>query len=215
MRNPWLDIPLADYEAHMGSSPIGQSKLIADQLDSLIRAYSPSSVAIIGCSGGNGFDRLIPTGVERVVGIDLNPEYIAEARRRYHGRIRGLELHVGDIQAPAPLFEPVDLIYAALLFEYVDSADALNSLRRHCNPNGAIAALLQVQHPTLADISPSPYTSLQRLEPAMRLVPREDLVRQAIVSGLTPELSKAVFSPAGKQFSLETFRIKPGLPAGA
>ena len=51
MRNPWLDIPLADYEAHMALPTVGQQQLIADQLGTLIGTYSPSSVAIIGCAG--------------------------------------------------------------------------------------------------------------------------------------------------------------------
>jgi hypothetical protein len=38
MRNPWLDIPLADYEGHMALPAIGQSRLIADQLDTLVSA---------------------------------------------------------------------------------------------------------------------------------------------------------------------------------
>jgi DNA-binding transcriptional ArsR family regulator len=52
MRNPWLDIPLADYEAHMALPTIGQDRLIADHLSALIRTYEPSSVAILGCAGG-------------------------------------------------------------------------------------------------------------------------------------------------------------------
>jgi len=68
MRNPWLDIPLGDYEAHMALPAIGQSQLIADQLDILVRTYAPSSVAILGCAGGNGFERLIDTSVSRLVG---------------------------------------------------------------------------------------------------------------------------------------------------
>ena len=40
MSNPWLDIPLADYEAHMALPSIGQSRLIADQSEALV---SPDS----------------------------------------------------------------------------------------------------------------------------------------------------------------------------
>jgi hypothetical protein len=111
MRNPWLDISLADYEAHMALPTVGQLRLIAD---ALVKTYSPFSVAILGCAGGNGFDRLIGTRTSRVVGVDINPEYIESARRRYAEHIAGLELLIADIQSSAALFEPVDLIYAAL-----------------------------------------------------------------------------------------------------
>lgn len=71
MRNPWLDIPLADYEAHMALPTVGQAQLIADELHSLVRAHSAGSVAIMGCAGGNGFDRVAEAGVSRVIGVDL------------------------------------------------------------------------------------------------------------------------------------------------
>jgi len=141
MRNPWLDIPLADYEAHMALPTIGQDRLIADQLSALIRTHEPSSVAILGCAGGNGFDCLLDAGLDRVVGVDINPRYIEEARQRYEGRIPGLDLRVADIQACMSLFEPVDFMYAALLFEYVDLARTMTVLRRHCKPNGVLAVI--------------------------------------------------------------------------
>lgn len=36
MRNPWLDIPLADYEGHMALPQIAQAKMIADHFESLL-----------------------------------------------------------------------------------------------------------------------------------------------------------------------------------
>ena len=66
---------------------VGQSQLTADQLEILVRSYSPSSVAILGCAGENGFERLVDTRVSRVVGVDINPRYIEEARQRYAGRV--------------------------------------------------------------------------------------------------------------------------------
>lgn len=89
MANPWLDIPLADYEAHMALPTVGRARLIADELDNLVRSHSPASVAIIGCAGGNGFDCLADTTVGRVVGLDLNPQYIEQAQARYERRISG------------------------------------------------------------------------------------------------------------------------------
>jgi trans-aconitate methyltransferase len=125
-------------------------------LDILVRTHAPSSVAILGCAGGNGFERLIDTSVSRVVGVDINPQYIEEARQRYDGRVPGLKLLVGDIQTSAWLFEPVDFIYAALVFEYVDVARTMSVLRRHCNPKGILAVLSQVPHETLPEVSSLP-----------------------------------------------------------
>ena len=212
MRSPWLDVPLGDYEAHMALPAIGQSQLIADQLDMLVRTYAPSSVAILGCAGGNGFERLIGTSISRVVGVDINPQYIEKARQRYAGRVPGLELLVGDIQTSTSLFEPVDFIYAALIFEYVDIARAMSVLRRHCKPKGVLAVLSQVPHETLPEVTPSPYTSLRLLEPGIHLLSHEGLQRHATQAGFTPEDSRNVLSPGGKQFTVETFRFGLNTP---
>ena len=206
MRSPWLDIPLADYEAHMALPSVAQSVLMSDQLDYVVRTYSPRSVAILGCAGGNGFDRLIGTGVNRLVGIDLNPEYIDAARRRYAGIIGMLELHIADIQTSTSLFEPVELIYAALVLEYVDLALTLDALRCHCKPNGILAVLFQLPHATMAEVSPSPYSSLQLLAPNMRLVAPQELQRQATRAGFVLEQSRTISSPGGKHFCVAEFR---------
>lgn len=215
MRNPWLNIPLADYEGHMSLPTVGQSRLIADQLDALVKTYSPRSVAIIGCAGGNGFEHLVGTSVTRVVGVDINPDYIEQARRRFEGRISGLELLVADIQAPGLLFEPVDLIYVALVLEYVDMTQAIGALHRHCGPNGILAVLSQLPHETLAHVSPSPYTSLTLLAPGMRLVAQEELTLHARQAGFSTEHSTIVMSGGGKRFSVDTFRLRLGVPAPA
>lgn len=208
MRNPWLDIPLADYEAHMSLSTIGQSQLIASQLDLLVRNYRPRSVAIVGCAGGNGFDRLIDTSVSRVVGVDINSDYIEEARRRYEDHLPGLDLYVADIESAGSMFEPVDLLYAALVLEYVDLAPTMSVLRRHCQENGVLAVLTQLPHETIAHVSPSPYTSLRRLASGMRLIPQEELQQCARQAGFSPEDPGAALSAGGKHFSLSTFHAR-------
>ena len=207
MRNPWLDVPLADYEAHMALSTVGQARLIADELDILIRTHSPLSVAVIGCAGGNGFERIAGSTVRRAVGVDLNPDYIERARVRYEGRIPGLELHIADIQASNSLFDPVDLIYVALVLEYVDVARTMSVLGRHCKPNGVLAVLSQLPHASMAHVSPSPHGSLQLLAPVMQLISQEELRRHAIVAGFAPEDSRVTVSTGGKRFCMNEFRL--------
>ncbi len=190
----------------MALPAIGQSHLLTEQLDALVKRYSPSSVAIFGCAGGGGFECLLGAGIRRVVGVDINAQYVETARQRYERRMVGLELCIADVQTTQSLFEPVDLIYAALLFEYVDVTRTMTAIRRHCKPNGVLAVLLQEGHERLPRISASPYTSLERLEPAMHLVSPEELQSQALSAGFTPEGSKTIDSPSGKRFSVHAFR---------
>jgi len=142
-RSPWLDIPLADYEGHMSLPEIGQAQMIADFFASLLKERSPASVAVMGCSGGNGFDRIDPSVTTRVVGVDLNPAYVRRARKRFSGRFDRLELYTCDIQAMDALFEPVDMVYAALVFEYLDPpASAVVRMAAHLRPGGVLATIL-------------------------------------------------------------------------
>ncbi len=205
MRNPWLDIPLADYESHMSLAGIGQAQLLADQLDALVRELEPASVAVIGCAGGNGFDQLERAGVARIVGVDINADYIAATARRCANRFPGLELYVADIQTHAVFFEPVDFIYAALVFEYVDPARAMASLRRHCRPGGTVATIVQLPHESVASVTSSPFASLGVLSPVMKLVHPEALAAHAEQAGFRHECTTVITSTGGKQFAVQNF----------
>ena len=119
MNNPWLDVTLADYEGHMALPGIEQAQLLADIFAGALEQFLPQSVAVLGCAGGNGFEK-IPSRITRVVGVDINPDFVAEAGARFSGQFKNLELIVGDIQGHEVSFEPVDLIFVGLVLEYVN-----------------------------------------------------------------------------------------------
>jgi len=206
----WLDIPLADYEGHMALPAVGQAQLIARLFAELIREQRPRSVALMGCAGGNGFEHLIGSTVERSVGVDINERYLEKARERYASALPGLALHAADIQSEAAIFDPVDLIYAALVLEYVDLGAAMRTLRRHCRTGGTLATLIQLPHRSQGHVSASPYTSLGRLGPAMRLVSGDDLIREAAGAGFRLEETQTPATAAGKEFALHRFSAAPG-----
>jgi hypothetical protein len=98
------------------------------------------------------------------------------------------------------------LAYAALLFEYVDVAAALASLKRHCRPGGTLATVVQLPHRDHEAISPSPYKSLDLLAPVMRLIAPADLSRLATAAGFHALGSESIELVSGKQFSLQIFQ---------
>lgn len=206
LANPWTTIPLTDYEAHMSLPTVGQAELIANELARVVAAHRPRSVAVLGCAGGNGLDRLIGSSARRVVAVDINPSYAAATQARFSGRIDGLETVVADVESDSRAFDPAELLYAALILEYVDLGRALSFMRRHCRPQGALVVMLQRPSAQVSEITPSPYVSLQKLEPIMRLIPPAELRRRAAESGFQAIDSRAVTSSGGKSFSLEEFR---------
>ncbi|MFN8546642.1 MAG: methyltransferase domain-containing protein [Candidatus Eisenbacteria bacterium] len=205
MRNPWLEIPLSDYESHMSLPNVGQAEMLASEFAESLRRFSPESVAVIGCAGGNGFDR-IPSATRRVVGVDINPDYIASAASRYARRIPGLELYATDIEAEPLRIAPVQLIYAALVFEYVSPARALGNLVPLCCPGGRLVAVLQLESQRMHAVTPSPYQTLQALAPVMRLVSPEELTVCAASVDFAIESAKTVVLDSGKQFAVQVYR---------
>ncbi len=207
MTNPWLNIPLQDYEGHMALPDVGQAELLTNQLEGLLARHQPTSVALVGCAGGNGFVQVAEAGVRRLVGIDINPQYVADAQARFGDKIAGLETLCADIEQPLSGIEPVALIYAALVFEYVDIAKAMLSLRALCVSGGNLATLLQLPKEGAASVSPSPFTSLQDLRSIMRLVPPSHLRAAAAHVGFTLLSEETISLTSGKQFCLQVFNL--------
>jgi Methyltransferase domain len=203
--SPWLSIPLHDYEGHMAHPGVGQAALLADLLDQALLRWAPSSIAIIGCAGGNGFERIDPAVTTKVVGVDLNPQYLRMTRERQARRLSNLEVICADVQSEALHYGPVDFTYAALLFEYVDLATTLKTLKRNSRPGAALTTVLQMPHPALPSVSQSPYPSLGGLAAHMHLVPPEDLRSAALAIGFTPGDARAVELSSGKRFYVQNF----------
>ena len=205
MKNPWLTIPLEDYEGHMAMPAIGQAQMLSDEFDKLLRRYAPKSVAVIGCAGGNGFEKAVEAPVNRVVGIDINPQYIAEAKERYALQILGLELYCASIEGTLPEIDPVELVYVALVLEYVHVPHAVENLRRLCLPDGILAVLLQLPKEGAEAVSPSPFESLKALNLVMQLVPPEWLRAAAEEHGFRLLSRDLIVVESAKQFCLLIF----------
>jgi hypothetical protein len=206
MVNPWLQIPLTDYETHMALPQVGQSQLLSDVFAELLERYAPKSVAMLGCAGGNGFERIQPEMTQRVVGIDVNPEYIEQTFIRFRDRIPTLELFAHDIGSTEIVFEPIDLMFAGLFFEYVDVDLALSRILSWLREDGILATILQRPHQTVAAVTPSLVTSMQTLAGAMTLITPEEFTNRCNAHGFHELDSNQLESPAGKRFQMLTFR---------
>jgi SAM-dependent methyltransferase len=202
-RNPWLSIPLADYEAHMALPDVGQAELLAEVLARAVREQAPRSVAIFGCAGGNGFER-VPSDT-RLVGVDVNPDYVAAARAR-HRRRKRLELYVADVTTDELPFAPVELAFAGLLFEYVDLATALTRIGEKLVPGGALVAAVQLPS-RRAKVTPSPYTSLAQLKSGMRLVSTAELLQAATAQRYELRAADIWTAGGGKEFAVHLYRL--------
>lgn len=205
MKNPWLDVPLDDYESHMALSHVGQAQLLSQLLGEAIETYQPLSIALLSCAGGNGLERIPATSVKRVVGIDINQRYLDRAAARYRDHIPLLQLFAGDLGVDRFIFEPVDLVFAGLIFEYVDPAQLFKQALSMLVSGGRLVSVLQLPS-SIEEVTPSPYTTLKSISSVLRVVPHEKLSSLAIEAGFDVELERVVAASGGKTFQVNTFR---------
>ena len=133
----------------------------------------------------------------RVVGVDINAAYIESARSRFLGQFRTLELYSGDMQTTEVRFDPVDMFCAAPVFEYLDLSAALMRIASLVARGGILGTVLQLSSVAMPAVTPSPFQSLERLAPVMRLVPPEQLRAAA---------EPCVELSSGKCFQIQVFR---------
>lgn len=206
--NPWLHIPLADYEAHMALPQVAQARMLAAQMARFTEETQPHSLAVAGVAGGNGLEALSPEITRRVVAIDVNRDYLAACENRHAGCFEQFEAVEHDLSLGMPAMPPVDAIFAGLVLEYVNVKTFCTSLATALKPGGHFAAVLQLPSPELPEVSDTPYTSLQALETAFRHVKPDELDALLTAQGFVLVKSEETRLPSGKVFHLGHWQRK-------
>jgi hypothetical protein len=162
MKNPWLNVPLADYEGHMSSAHVQQLGALSDLFAEALAICRPESVAVLGIAGGNGLDRIDTKTTGRIVGVDVNPDYLAAVQQRYSD-LRGLELSCVDLVEARVELELVKLVHAALVFEHAGVDRCLDNALSLVASGGALSTVLQLPSETDSAVSASRFSSMQEL----------------------------------------------------
>ena len=154
MGNPWEEISLADYEAHMALDSVRQLQTLRRMMGEQLEAAPAGTVMILGVAGGNGLDLIGLDRFRRVYGVDINAAYLAETARRYPALAGTLECLRADLTKDWNRLPEADLVIANLIVEYIGYACLLNVLRQ-VRPR-YVSCVLQ-RNPTEAWVSDSPY----------------------------------------------------------
>ncbi len=209
--NPWLSITAADYDGHMGPDGADQLGPLARIFGEIVGEVRPPSVALLGCATGNGLEAIEPAVTSRVVGIDLNPEYLALARARHAALGEALDLRCADLLTCA--LEPAGfaLVHAALVFEHLDPAALAARIAGWLAPDGLCSVVLQAaargEAPPL--VSRTGFPSLAALSATMRLVSPSELSRLFAAHGLAERRAWQVPLRDGKAFHAAIYGRRP------
>jgi hypothetical protein len=205
--NPWLSISAADYEGHMGPGGADQLAPLAAIFGEVYAATRPSSLALLGCATGNGLDAVDSTMTRRIVGVDVNAEYLAIARQRHLGLGEALDLRCADLLTCQLDGATFALIHAALIFEHVPPSALVARIAGWLSPAGICSVVLQLpggDRPA-PDVSPTGFSSLRALSRSMRLVAAEELRRAFAPHGLVENRAWEVPLRGGKAFHVGLF----------
>jgi SAM-dependent methyltransferase len=205
MRNPWLDIPEADYVGHMSSPMVNQRPALGRLLRDALESVRPQTVLVLGCSSGNGLEHVDQEVTSRVTVVDVNPEYLARLVERFPRPGFELDVRCADLADAVFEAEAFDLIHAGLVLEYVEWARLLPRMAATLRRRGVLSAVIQLPSESSAAVTPSPFTSLRSLETLFRFVDPVALVDGARGAGLALDSRRTEPLSTGKAFEVLRF----------
>jgi len=196
VKNPWQNIPAADYEGHMKA--VGQSQLLNSTLKHYFDLYQPKNIIIPGATTGNGLEN-IGRDVDSITAIDINEGYLRELKNKLPN-LPNLHILCGDIQTINLPNAAADFIYAALIFEYVDVDKTIFNIKKWLKPSGRIVTVLQMPNEKISAVSATRFTSLKQLSGIMKLVDINYFEAIMAEKDFQKEESKVIELESGKQF---------------
>jgi SAM-dependent methyltransferase len=195
--SPWSVVQAVDYERYMGSEGLDQLGPLSALFQEVVLAAQPDRLLLVGCATGNGLEHVDPSVTRRVVGVDLNLQYLGIARQRFFHLGPRLELYAADVLGFRALPGTFDLVHAALVLEYVPAEAALAKLAEWTAPHGVCSVVLQMPG---GEGPEPPSRALQAVTRGARLVPAEELKRLLAQRGMALRRQKEVPLRHGRRF---------------
>jgi hypothetical protein len=186
----------------MNAPCVAQAQMLSDMLAILVEAYRPESLALLGSAGGNGLDRIDPLATRRVVAVDINADYLAACSERHARGFASFEPIECDLSANRPFTNPVDLVYAALVLEYLEVDSFLGYAPSLVAPNGRIAFVFQNAGSAQSAVTNSGVVSLQALEAIHSPIPVGKVIETLSAQGMIVADQRSIPASSGKFFTL-------------
>lgn len=202
--SPWNKIPLEDYENHMSHDSVGQLAVLNLLTKKYLDILKPKICLFLGIAGGNGLEHIENCITKKVIGIDINSNYLEKAKERYGEKIPSLELINFDITTEAKTFCKADFIWAGLVLEYTGIDKSLEFAINNLQTKGNLIVSVQSNN-GVQSVSQSGIESVQKVGSIFQLVDPEILVVKANEIGFKLAGSEESFFPNGK--SLKTFHF--------
>ena len=197
MRNPWEDIELSDYEGHMSSQTVMQEQCLNEMMKGQVCRHPVKTVMVLGVAGGNGLEHIDPRRIERVYGVDVNEEYLAECAHRYACLGDVLKCLHADLTDEGITLPHADLVVADLLVEYI-GCECFARVVKAVGPS-YVSAIIQV-NTDAGFVSGSPYQHVfDRLDSVHHQIDEDALSCTMTDIGYMPDAKEERLLPNGKK----------------
>jgi hypothetical protein len=180
--NPWLNIPLEEYERHMSHELVGQSTLLNSLTKKYLEIIKPNCAIFLGIAGGNGLEHIDTFFTKSVIGIDINQDYLDTASKRYNDSIASLQLiNLDIVQNTERIFE-ADFIWAALIAEYTGIDKVLEFTKNNISAGGHLILSIQSNN-NKPSVSSTGIESVKKAGSIFSAVNPDELLMQSGESG--------------------------------
>ena len=207
--NAWHFIKPNDYDAHMSHPNVAQTqmlnKIIREQFELLPKKQRPNScAAILGITSGNGLEHVIPCGIAKVIGIDINKSFLDECRVRYKNietRLNLLQLDLTeDISKSVGILSECNFIIANLLIKHIHLDNFIRIVARLPRKSQIISCVIQINPDGIA-VSKSGFEHIFEIIANQRGEEKEDLIVSMMLESGYVVINRAVYNlPNEKQF---------------
>ena len=198
MPHPWEEVQLAAYEGHMSLAGIEQLQTLNALMKQRLERYQPRSVMIWGVAGGNGLEHIDPQTTDRVVGVDVNQDYLDACKQRHAHLGDKLATVRADLTKPCLELGTAELLIADLFIEYI-GIPAFVARVKECAPK-TLCCVIQ-KNVSVAFVSASPYMqALSGIGALHRDIDEAELVSALAQIGYTVARREEVPLKNGKMF---------------
>ncbi|MCX7829862.1 MAG: hypothetical protein N2445_02210 [Acidobacteria bacterium] len=123
-----------------------------------------------------------------------------KVKERYKKNISKIETIKCDLNSERVSLKEVDLIYGALIFEYVEIKRALKNISKWLKREGVLVSVLQLPCKEIPEVTTSQFKSLEKLSSIMKLVEPQNLIEEAKKNNLFLDFSLTHPLKSGKKF---------------
>ena len=188
---------------------VGQTAALRELFSAVYRTVRPTRLAVLGCTTGADFEEIDAAVTDVSVGVDINAGYLDAAAQRLAALGRRVHLVCGDVLDVNLALAPFDLVYAALLLEYVNPISLFRRAHQWLSPEGYFSVVTQEPVAGLAAVSGSRYEILQSLSGTMILRSAKEIAVLGSREGFYLQSRRVLELPTRKTLTLQIFQTAP------